>query len=274
MEIRRLLVVMLFASALLSVGGCGGTTRTIDENFPAARDWFEGAPGSIAVLPGDYIAFLQSSPEAAPDGAATGSNNGATNTTSVVVAGCGSDPVSGCSDGGLAAPLGTLVESINGSETTGNWSIYGTASLKQANEHLKHSLANRRPQLLVSHAVVSRIRARTAYDAQLKAFRGHPEEFVPEGPFNGLVEIELTKFRLTTDGPFDETVEDPRVALEIGVRANVYSMREGEFVPEARGRWEYLGATRRLSDLIAENGRLLNEELERAAGSLAKRIVN
>lgn len=274
MKTPATLVVMLFAAALLSVSGCGGTTRTIDENFPAARDWFEGTPGSIAVLPGDFIPFVSlSSPEGGTSGTTAASDTDSANTASIVAAGCGSDPTSGCSDGVLAAPLGTLVESASEAEPAGNWSIYGTASLKQANEHLKHSLADRRPQLLVSHALVSRIRARTAYDAQMKAFRGHPEEFVPEGPFNGLVEIEVTKLGLAIDGPFDPSVEDPRVALEVGVRASVYSMRQRVFVRDARGGWEYLGASHRLSALIAENGRLLNQELEGAAISLAKSIV-
>ncbi|HSS63206.1 MAG TPA: hypothetical protein VLS27_02150 [Gammaproteobacteria bacterium] len=269
MEFLRPLVPVVLAAAF-GVSGCGGATRAIDEEFPAAGDWFGGPPSSIAVLPGDEVPSLTlSSLEARASD--TAKPEGSSSTAGIE---CGSHPVSGCSDGALAAALGVPVASASEKETTGIWSLYDTPSLRRANEHLKHSLADRRPQLLISHALVSRIRERTAYDAQLKSFRGYPEEFVPEGPFNGVVEIELMKFGLTVDGPLDETVEDPRVALEIGVRANVYSMRKREFVRGARGRWEYLGRTHRLSELTAENGRLLNEELERAATSLARHIVN
>lgn len=270
MSTVRLLVAVLFAAALLS--GCGGTTRTMDENFPAARDWFEGDPSAIAVLPGDYVPILSlTSPKPPAESTSAASAN---TTASKVAAGCGSGAISGCSDGVLTEPLGTLVESIINAQDTGNWAAYGNPALKHAGEQLKQSLADRRPQLLVSHAVVQRIQSRTKYDAQLKSFRGHPEEFMPEGRFNGLVEIGLTKFGLFVDGEFDESVDDPRVALEIGVRADVYSMRDSGFVREATGGWEYLGSAYRLSKMMAESGRLLNEEIERAAKTLGKRIVN
>jgi hypothetical protein len=271
MESRNPLLLAVFASALLCVSGCGGTIRAIHEDFPAASYWFEGTPGSIGVLPGDYRPSLSLSPlEARTDGTGSTSDNVATNT---VGAGCGADPVSDCSDEVVAAAT-VLVYPIVKSEATEPWSASGTPSLKKARQYLEHSLADGRPQLLVSHAVVSRIRTRTTYDAQLKSFRGYPEEFVPEGPFNGLVEIGLIKFGLVFDGQFDKSVEDPRVALEIGVGAKVYSMRDREFVRLASGGWEYLGTVHRLSELTAENGRLLNEEIEHAAKLLAKRIVD
>ncbi len=272
MESRSPLILVVFAVALLFFSGCGGTTRTINEDFPTASDWFEGAPGSIAVLPGDQIPLLSlSSLETRASDTVTTFADGSSNAAGT---GCGEDPDSGCSDEVVATSTGAMVDPVVKSESTDSWSAYGTPLLMQAREPLENSLADRRPQLLVSHAVVSRIRTRTAYDAQLKSFRGHPEEFVPEGPFNGLVEIGLTKFGLVFDGQFDEAVEDPRVALAIGVSAKVYSMRERAFVRLASGGWEYLGTTHRLSELTAENGRLLNEELEHAAKLLAKRIVD
>jgi hypothetical protein len=271
MEPRKPLLLAVFATTLLFVSGCGGATRTIHEDFPSASHWFEGTPGSIGVLPGDYRPLLSfSSREARTDAAGSESANVVKNT---VGAGCGADPVSGCNDEVVAAAT-VIVNPVVKSETTERWSEYGTPSLKKARQDLEHSLADGRPQLLVSYAVVSRIRIRTAYDAQLKSFRGHPEEFVPEGSFNGLVEIGLTKFGLVFDGQLDETVEDPRVAVEIGVSAILYSMRDRGFVRLASGGWEYLGTTHRLSKLTEENGRLLNEELERAARVLAKRIVD
>lgn len=261
----------LFAAALILVSGCGGTTRTLDKSFPAASDWFEGAPHSIAVLPGDYVPRLSLSyPDARADGAATASAGGATST---VVAGCGSDPLSNCSDAASAASFGARAESGKEVKVAGNGSAYVPPSLKEAAEQLEHTLADRRPHLLISHAVASRIRERTAYDGRLKSFRGYPEEYLPEGPSNGLVEIGLTKFGLVIDGQPDQTVDDPRVALEIGASAHVYAIRERKFVPEAIGGWCYQGNARRLSKWTAENGRLLNEEIERAASSIAKRIV-
>lgn len=271
MTFARPLAVTLLAVALLSLAGCGGTIRTIDDSFPSTRDWFEGEPSAIAVLPGDYIPFLSlNAPE--PPAQSTSADSATAATT--VAAGCGAGTLTECTDGVLAAPLGTLVESIISSQDMGNWAKYGNPKLQQAGEQLKHNLADRRPHLLISHAVVERIRAGTKYDAQLKAFRGHPEDFVPEGPFNGVVEIGLTKFGLATDSPLEPGVDDPKVALEIAVRANVYSMRDRNFVRQASGGWEYLGSTYRLSKLMAENGRLLNEEIERAAKTLARRIVN
>jgi hypothetical protein len=265
-------VLTIFAAAALSISGCIGATRSLNTDFPAASAWFEGVPGSIAVLPGDDVPSLSLySLEALGIDSAKASAKGASNT---VGAGCVSGPESGCSNEVLATHRGTLVQSGGETEMSGIWSAYGSAPLQQANEQLNHSLADRRPQLLVSHAVVARIRARTAYDAQLKAFRGYPEEFVPSGPFNGVVEIGLTKFGLVIDGPSDESNQDPRVALTIGVRAAVFSMRKREFVQESKGGWEYVGTPHLVSELTAENGRLLNEEIERAAKTLAKRIVN
>lgn len=266
-------VLTIFAAAVLSItGGCSGATHSLNENFPAASAWFEGAPGSIAVLPGDDVPSLSLYlPRAGSVDSGTNAPSGASKT---VGAECVPDPLSTCGDEVLATPRGKRTESSNEAEASEIWSEFQPPLLRQANEQLKHSLADHRPQLLVSHAVVTRIRARTAYDAQLKAFRGYPEEFVPEGPFNGLVEIGLTKFGLVIDGPVDKSIEDPRVALKIGVRANVYSVSERQFVQLSRGGWEYVGTPRRVSELTAENGRLLNQEIERAAKSLAKRIVN
>ena len=272
MTCRSPLVLMIFAAAVLSITGCSSATHTLDEGFPAASAWFEGAPGSIAVLPGDEVPSL--SLFSLENGSVDPGAASADDASNTAVAGCVSDPVSDCSDEVLASPRGTVVEPVNEAETSEIWSGYGSPSLQQANQQLKHSLADRRPQLLISHEVVSRIRVRTAYDAQLKSFRGYPEEFAPDGPFNGLVEIGLTKFGLVIDGQSDKSLQDPRVALKIGVKADVYSMRERQFVKESKGVWEYVGTPRRVSELTAENGRLLNEEIERAARSLAKRIVN
>lgn len=146
--------------------------------------------------------------------------------------------------------------------------------LRDASEHLRHSLEDHRPQLLVSHAVVLRMRERTAHRAKLKPYLPDQEKTIPGDPVNGLVGIQLTKLGLVIEGDVDRTVEDPRAALEIGVQANVYSSREGMLAHRAMGRWEYSGTAHRLSELTAENARLLNEEIEAAAKLLARRIVN
>lgn len=272
MTLRSSPVLTCFAVAALSLAGCSGATLTLNEEFPAARAWFAGAPGSIAVLPGDDVPSLSLFILDAR-GVDPGTTLAA-GASSLAGAGCTADPVPDCDEEVLAMLRGTVAHSSSEAAASGVWSRYGSLSLRQANEQLEHSLADRRPQLLVSHAVAARIRARTNYQAELKAFRGYPEDFAPEGPLNGLVEIGLTKFGLVIDSPADKSSPDPRVALKIGVRADVYSMREREFVQEFRGGWEYVGPPRRVSDLTADNGRLLNEEIERAAKVLAIRIVN
>jgi hypothetical protein len=260
-------VLVSFAAAVLSVASCGGAMRTLNDDFPPASAWFEGAPGSIAVLPGDEVPSLSLFPPQPHASASAGASTTAG-------AECVADPESPCGDEARTASRGTGAESGNEAEASEVWSQFEPPLLQRANQQLKHTLADRRPQLLVSHAVVERIRVRTAYEAQLKAFRGYPEEFVPEGPFNGLIEIGLTEFGLVVDGPLDKGVDDPRVALKIGVRADVYAVRERDFVQRSKGGWEYVGAPRRVSAFTAENGRLLDEEIERAARSLAQRIVN
>lgn len=272
MTLRSSPVLTVLAAAVLFVAGCGGATRSLNEDFPAASVWFEGAPGSIAVLPGDDVPLLSVFlPETRGVDPGTDSSDGASSSAS---AECVADSVTGCKDETLAIPRVNTVAAGDETEAREIGSGYDSPSLRQVNAQLKHSLADRRPQLLVSHEVAARIRARTAYDARLKAFRGYPEEFAPEGPLSGLVEIGLTDFGLVIDDPVDKGVQDPRVALRIGVRADVYSMRQRKFVRESTGGWRYVGPPRRVSELTADNGRLLNEEIERAAKSLARRIVN
>lgn len=272
----------LFGGIFLTLGGCANTgAPSTDSDIEGG--WFDGTSRTVAVVPTDgptpaiKLYFLES-PETERARIAKAAGSAALECLDAMSGGAG----------GIAGGIAVLITlgcmpiaaGVGASKASGGTSTKGLDRVPDdvilpngLRERFEQSLKGRGPELLVSQKVVSLMQARADHDVHLEPYGNRAEELVRKGQLNAMLEIQVRVFGFVIDRQFDESLEDPGVALLVILSATSYSLSEELLFPGKQGSLRYLGETRRFSEFVSENGRLLDQEIERGTSMLAELIV-
>lgn len=302
------LSTIVFSATLVVAVGCSGKVQNLNKEWdiksqvPPARNWFGGGSSNLAVFPNRADPHLilwsraekpsadSKSEEQSKNEIVEGMNKGfgkgvKEGALGGLKAGCLAIPLLGCLLAPITMPLGAAFGGVAGGVSGGvnaarekaaieeDWTRHDLSSLKGAGKVFEERGSDRRLQEALSREVAALIESRSAHDAKLVTYEDYLTDFVPNERLDGLIEIDVTHYRLIIDGHFDDSVANPLIRLYLRVSVIFFSRTDAWEPYGPAYSWEYLGDPDKLSDLTAHNGRLLDEEISSAMKLLAQAIV-